>query len=375
MFLKLHSEGNNMILRPNYSNADIKNDSYILLLLDFNQINADSAKQIMNKVAKFVKENLHCENCHYVFFDSKGKMKIRSDINVNDIGINETCFSISGMILPNKRLIKRLMNERYFFSNPAIAEEKDLLKYLEKDEVVYYTHNTYDDFEISFSRRGWDEKFSFECSIRVNCYSVKYNYDELIKYYNELIIYFSRTAQLFAAYVDYDGFLDEPSLIYEYCYGFQESEDEFKELRTFPWCVYLSNVYLQTHPTLTTKAKRVLSYKKIENGCILQSDCKLKDFNSSQRTTVFNVLKEFLPKSYGVKPIEYLMCSGFKPCDSTAYIFEEFGNKYIVFSNGVSLENIVLDLQEQYFKYVKTISINISDRDNTGDGTMCSAEE
>ena len=344
-----------MKLRAGYNNSKANETSDLMLVLNFNDVDDHVLEKIVDKVYMFVEKNLHCENCYYYLCDCQGTKNLKK-FDIPYKAVKEGPCSIGAMILPDKRLLKKALDAPYILCdlNKLPQDECGLAEYFNNEEIRYCTHTKIDDFKIDFERKNWDDNFSFECVVGVNGFSVENNYESLVQLYQELIKQMSEEFNLFAAYIDFDGFA-EGALMYEYCYGVQTNVDRFEILRTIPWGAYVSNGFLEMNQDFLTEIKQALVHKKTIKGLFFHAPCEIEKYNRKQRKSVYNVLKKFLPKSYSIMPVNCMIASGFRPCEDIAYLFEELGNKYVVFSNGVDIDEIKDIERQQFFRYVKTI--------------------
>lgn len=343
-------------------------NKYIMLTLDFNEIKSSEAQFIIDETVCFFQNVWDLENSKMVSYDSKGKSKIIKKIEISEKMINPS-FTIEGHNISDKKSLIKKLNQPIkmcnFYNNENSIDA--LLLYLENDKINVDNALCESSFEISFNRFNFEKVGPFECQIKINLKYAELDRKKIVKKYMQFLDKFSSNKKLFAAYIDFD--YGTNYMLYEYCYdALLESEDKFERLRTFSWAGYISKELLEQNGVLESIAKEMTLTKK-DYGYLFCADCDIEKFVGFQRKKIYEAFKSILPKSYGMIPIEHLIYSGFKPCDSIAYLFEEFGNKYVCFSNGFSLEQI-LELEPDVFKFVKTIIIK-----NTGDGTMCSVEE
>ena len=345
-----------MNLRGNYfKNADDGHDSSFILVLDFNNCSAEKAQQIIDRAIEFANKNLVSGDSYFVSNGTNEGHKFPKKLSVSadNIGVS---YTVSGMILPDKRLRKELLEAS--LSRPFVKADKQALKdYLLDDDSFVCTTNPVDDFSLSFKRLSWDEDGSFECIISVSCYSLGYDYSEITKLYHGFIKEISEKFDLFAAYIDFDGFA-MGELLYEYCYNeLIEGDEAFECYRTYPWGGYLSGCLLKNNTQVKHELINSAYTEQLNRGMFFSSHSTPEAYTFSKRFDMYNVLRALLRKSYGVIPVEHIIVSGFKPCEEKVYLFNDFSTLYVCFSNGVNLLDILRNEKEKGFEYIGCIDI------------------
>lgn len=345
-----------MNLRGNYykNNSD-GHDSSFMLVLDFNDCLDQKAQVIIDHVINFAEKNFLSDDCYFVSVDTKRGQRFpkKFAVSIENVDIS---YSVSGMILPNKKLRKDVMEAP--LSRPLSGfTTDDFCKYMNEDNYNIATCNPFGDFTLTFNRRNWAGNGSFECIISVSCYSLAYNYDKITEIYYELIKAVDGKFDLFSAYIDFDGF-GYGDLLYEYCYGaLLEQEEVFERLRTYPWGGYISREFILNNSDIESPLKRDAYTEAFDKGLFFCCKCRPEKFNRSERQKIYSLLRPYLTKSYGFSPLDYIIQSGFKPGDEDVYLFKDCeGTVYTVFSNGISLDEIV-ENEDDMYSYFKTIKI------------------
>lgn len=347
-----------MKLRGNYyKSADTYNDKFLTLRLNFLDVTDDDILWIEGDILSEVQTELVSDNCYYVSFDSKGRMRFPETMVAPSLRTNPDSYSIGGMILPDKKLRKSITDKPFFINDSDGQGEGALVAYLSDDKILYQCFSRPEDFQVDFHRYGYEEFSVLESLISISCYSLNYCYEEALEWFRKLILRFSERNNLFAAYIDIHTSPDD-SLIYEYCYDkLLDYENKLFMLRSFSWGGYLSKDLLDKTTLELKEMSKLLDVEKLNNGIVFSSKCKIENFNREERKSTYNALQPALPKSYGVIPVEHLLDSGFKPCEDVVYLFEESNDEYVVFSNGIPLEQIKDELAEMDYRYVKTIDL------------------
>ncbi len=345
-----------MNLRGNYlKNADDGHDSSFILALDFNNCSAEKAQQIIDRAIDFANKNLVSDDCYFVSNGTNEGQKFPKNLSVSadNIGVS---YTVSGMILPDKKLRNELLEAS--LSRPVFkADEQALKDYLLDTNSFVCTTNPVDDFSLSFKRLSWDEDGSFECIISVSCYSLGYNYSEITKLYHSFIKEISEKFDLFAAYIDFDGF-GMGELLYEYCYSeLLESDEAFSCYRTYPWGGYLSEYLFENNSHVKAELISSAYTEHLNHGMYFNSHTTPEAYTFPKRFDMYDVLSPLLRKSYGIVPVEHIIKSGFKPCEEKVYLFNDFSSLYACFSNGVNLLDILRNEKEKGFEYIGCIDI------------------
>ena len=346
-----------MKLHGNYfkNNGD-GNDSSFMLVLNFNDCSNEKAQFIIDRVIDFAEKNFVSDDCYYVSVDTKRGVRYPKKLSVSaeDVDIS---YSVSGMILPDKKLRKSVMEAPLSWPLSGSTDD-DFYKYMHDDDYNISTCNPCDDFTLTFNRTNWEQNGSFECKISVSCYSLAYCYNEITELYYNLIKSMSKKFDLFSAYIDFDGF-GYGDLLYEYCYyALLEQEEVFKKLRTYPWGGYISRELIDNNNGIEAALRNNVFTEDFGNGEFFCCKCKPEKFIRSERNKIYNLLRPFLAKSYGIISLDGIIKSGFKPCVEDVHLFESFERTlYVVFSNGVSLDEIIENEDEDLYTYVKTIKL------------------
>ena len=349
-----------MKLRGNYyKSADSYNDKFLTLRLNFLDVADDDIILIEGDILSEVQTELISENCYFVSFDSKGRMKFPKRIVAPILKSNPDVYSIGGMILPDKKLIKIIMDKPFFVNESDDQGEEALVAYLSDDRILYQCFSRPEDFQLDFHRYAHKESSVFESLISISCYSLNYCYEEVLEWFKKLILSLSERNNLFAAYIDIHTSPND-SLIYEYCYDeLLDYENKLFMLRSFSWGGYISKELFDKTSLEFKRLSKLLNVQELKNGIVFASKCKIENFNRSERKRTYNALKPALQISYGIIPVDHLLNSGFKPCDDEFCLFEdeESKDKYAVFSNGIALDRIKDELAERDYRYLKTIDL------------------
>ncbi len=345
-----------MNLRGNYfKNENDGHDSSFMLVLNFNNCSNDKAQQIIDTVIGFADSNFVSDDCYFVSVDTKRGQRFPKKLSVSADGV-DISYSVYGMKLPDKKLRKEILEAP--LSRPLHNfNEDDFCRYMLDDAYYVSTNNPMDDFSLTFNRTTWDKNGSFECKISVSCYSLAYNYEEITKLYYNLIKETAERFDLFSAYIDFDGF-GYGDLLYEYCYdAFLEQEEVFERFRTYPWGGYISRKNIEKCDVIKSTLKSNTFTEEFGDGLFFCSECKPESFNRSKRQKMYNLLSPIMVKSYGVVPIDFIIQSRFKPCEDKVHLVKDCEEViYVVFSNGISLEEI-LDNEDDMYSYLKTIEL------------------
>lgn len=346
-----------MNLRGNYfKNAEDGHDSSFILALDFNACPAEKAQQIIDRAIDFANKNLVSDACCFASIGTNEGQKFpeRLAVSADNIGVS---YTVSGMILPDKKLRKELLEAS--LSRPFVKADKQALKeYMLDDSFFVCTTNPVDDFSLTFNRLSCDENGAFECIISVSCYSLGYDYSEIIMLYHDFIKEISENYDLFAAYIDFDGF-GMGEFLYEYCYSeLLESDDTFECYRTYPWGGYLSECLLKNNSSVKSELRKSEYTEQMGSGMYFSSISVPENYSFTKRLAMYDVFRPLLRKSYGVIPVEHLIESGFKPCEEKVYLFNDFSALYACFSNGVNLLDIMRKEKEKGLEYICSIDIS-----------------
>ncbi len=347
-----------MILKANYNKteSDYKLDG-LSLRLNFNDIDNATAQKIIDKIIDFSYTNLHSDNCYYVSFDSKGNMRLPKKFEVSAEKVNPS-YSVLGMILPDKKLRRSIMEEPLFdiFSHRPMVSESDLLEYLSKEPIRETESGNKEDFTITFNKESWDDVFSFECVIKVSRYSLEYSYDALVCLYNDLIRFFSTGHNLFSSYIDFCDMVNDTPL-YEYCYdALLTDKERYENLRSFSWGGYITNELLKSKEDLFEDIKPFMNYEELSDGILYYNKIPLEQYDLKEQKKTYKTFRKYFTESYGIIPAEHLIQSGFQPCEDEIYLFRDIVCKndiYVCFSNGIDLKEIIDEIDE--FEYIKTL--------------------
>lgn len=327
-----------MLLKSYYKNRnDAQGNSYFMLTLNFNNVNMNEIRRISEYILMFIKINWHQKNCNYeVHCDNK--IRYTSDLLKIFNKSADIDFFAAGYVSNSKTEIKEISEKSCQYYNDY--------KYINYNNLIdnlktYFSQNIigneiYDksDFSVNFRTESYEEICSFECQLKVNTFSIEYQYKEVLEQYKDLISYFDMSGNLFAAYIDinsFNGFLE-----YEYCYkNLDERDNKYYLLRNCSYAAYMNNNIASN--SINEKLKKIADVYVMNNGCFYSCRCAADEFSYYYKRILFEILYDILPAGFGLVDILTLIQSGFKPCCKDIHIFKRIG---ICIENGYDVEDI-----------------------------------